>query len=76
LFPLFATGVVDNGGEFAAVSVGSGGKLPPASLPSMANLPQVSLILMVHIDLQISLLSKKFCVIFRSLGEDDSWKNL
>jgi hypothetical protein len=30
LFPLFATGVVDNGGKFAAVVVDTGRNLPPA----------------------------------------------
>jgi hypothetical protein len=38
LFPLFATGVIDNGDKFAA-----GGKLPPVSLTPAANLPPVSL---------------------------------
>jgi hypothetical protein len=38
LFPLFATGVIDNGGKFASGVVDTGGKLPPVSL----NLPPVS----------------------------------
>jgi hypothetical protein len=37
LFPLFATGVIDTGGKFAA-----GGKLQPVSLTAVANLPLVS----------------------------------
>jgi hypothetical protein len=32
LFPLFATGVIDTGGKFAARVVDTGGNLPPASL--------------------------------------------
>ncbi len=43
LFPLFATGVNDNGGKFAAGVIDTGGNLPPASLPPAANLPPVSL---------------------------------
>jgi hypothetical protein len=39
LFPLFATGVNDIGGKFAAGVVDTGGNLPLASL---ANLPPVS----------------------------------
>jgi hypothetical protein len=42
LFPLFATGVIDNGGKFAAGVVYTGGKLPPVSLTPAANLPPVS----------------------------------
>jgi hypothetical protein len=58
LFPLFATGVIDNGGKFAAVVVDTGGKfchrhqqyrrnwwqnLLPVSLIPVANLSPVSL---------------------------------
>jgi hypothetical protein len=32
LYPLFATGVNDTGGKFAAGVVVTGGKLPPVSL--------------------------------------------
>jgi hypothetical protein len=32
LFPLFATGVIDTGGKFAARVVDTDGKLPPVSL--------------------------------------------
>ncbi len=39
---LFATGVNDTGGKFAAVVVDTGGNLPPASLTPVANLPPVS----------------------------------
>jgi hypothetical protein len=37
LLPLFATGVNDTGGKFAASVVDTGGKLPPASLTPAAN---------------------------------------
>jgi hypothetical protein len=50
LFPIFATGVIDTSGKFAAVVVNTGGKLPPVSLTPVVNL-----------DLRISLwISKKF----------------
>ena len=48
MFPLFATGVIDTGGKFAA-SVNNaggndaGGKLPPVSTTPAANLPPVSI---------------------------------
>jgi hypothetical protein len=50
LFPLYATGVNDTGGKFAASVVDTGGKLPtttaenlpPVSLTPVANLPPVS----------------------------------
>ncbi len=51
MLPLFATGVVDTGGKFAAGindTSGIGGKLPPVSLTSVANFPRV------HLGLQIS----------------------
>ncbi len=40
---LFATGVNDTGGKFAACVVDIGGNLPPASLTPAANLPPVLL---------------------------------
>ncbi len=46
MLPLFATGVVDTCGKFAAGindTSGIGGKLPPVSLIPVANLPPVSL---------------------------------
>jgi hypothetical protein len=43
LFPLFATGVNDTGGNFAAGVLDTGGNLPPPSLTPLANLPLVSL---------------------------------
>jgi hypothetical protein len=43
LFPYFAAGVVDIGGNFA-----------PGVVTPLANLLPVSLILVVHLDLQIS----------------------
>jgi hypothetical protein len=43
LFQLFATGVIDTGGEFNANVVDTGGDLPPVSLTSVANLPPVSM---------------------------------
>jgi hypothetical protein len=44
LFPLFATGVLDISGNFAAEVVDSDtyGNLPPVSLTPAANLPPVS----------------------------------
>jgi hypothetical protein len=42
LFSLFATGVNNTGGKFAACVVDTGGNLPPASLTPAANLPPVS----------------------------------
>jgi hypothetical protein len=38
LYPLFATGVNDTGGKFAAGVVVTSGKLPPVSLIPAANL--------------------------------------
>jgi hypothetical protein len=38
LFPLFATGVNDTGGKFAAGFVGTDGNLPMMSLTPVANL--------------------------------------
>ncbi len=60
----FAASVVDTGGKNAAGVVDTAAILPPVSLipvaiwppVSLANLPPVSLILVVHLDLQISLL--------------------
>ncbi len=54
LFPLFATGVNDTGGKFAADIVDTGGNLPPASLTPAsltpaANLPPVSLTLVANL---------------------------
>ncbi len=43
MFPLFATGVIDNVGKFAAAAVDTGGKSPPVSLTTAAKLLQVSL---------------------------------
>jgi hypothetical protein len=37
LFPLFATGVVDTGGKFAAGVSDTSGNLPPASLTLVAS---------------------------------------
>jgi hypothetical protein len=42
MFPLFATGVFDNGCKFAASAVDTGGNLPSVSLTSVANLPPLS----------------------------------
>jgi hypothetical protein len=42
LFPLFAVGVVDTGGKFAACVIDIGGKLPPVSTTPVANWPMVS----------------------------------
>jgi hypothetical protein len=42
LFPLFATGVLDTGGKFAANVVDTGGNSPPALLTHVANLLPVS----------------------------------
>jgi hypothetical protein len=63
LFSLFATGVVDTGGKFAAGVINTGDNLPPApltptanlslSLTPVANLPPVSTALVVHLDLRI-----------------------
>jgi hypothetical protein len=62
LFPLFATGVNDTSGKFAAAAGGNfppalltpAANLPPVSLTPVANLPPVSLTPVVHLDLQIS----------------------
>ena len=75
----FAAGVVDTGGKFAAGVVDTGGNLPPVSLTPAANLPPVSLTPVVHLDLRISprIFKKNWNdpnVIFRGLGEGDSWK--
>jgi hypothetical protein len=83
LFQLFATGVNDTGGKFAAGIIvnntrGTGGKiLPPVSLILLANLPPVSLIPVMHLDLRISpRIFEKILndpnVIIRGLGEGDS----
>jgi hypothetical protein len=40
LFPLFATGVNDTDGKFAASVVDTGGKLPPLSLTPVAKYQQ------------------------------------
>jgi hypothetical protein len=42
LFPLFATGVVDTGGNLPPVSLTPAANFPPASLTLVANLPPVS----------------------------------
>jgi hypothetical protein len=47
LFPLFATGVIDTGGKFAAVH--TVGKLPLVSLTPVANLPPVTLTLVTNL---------------------------
>jgi hypothetical protein len=41
LFPVFATGVIDNGGKATGV-FDTGGKLPTVSLTQVANLPPIS----------------------------------
>jgi hypothetical protein len=41
LFPIFATGVIETSGKFAA-GIGTGGNLTPVSLTPVANLPPVS----------------------------------
>jgi hypothetical protein len=41
LFPLFATGVNDTSGKFAAVAIDTAGNLPPVLLTPVANLPMV-----------------------------------
>jgi hypothetical protein len=65
---LFAIGVVDTGGKFAASVLDTGGNLPPVSttlvklvakfaagvIIPVANLPTVLLIPVVHPDLRIS----------------------
>jgi hypothetical protein len=43
VFPLFATGVIDNGGKFAGSVVDTGSKLPPVSLIPAAYLLPVLL---------------------------------
>jgi hypothetical protein len=43
LFQLFATGVNNTGGKFAAIVIDTGCNLPPASFTPAANLPPVSL---------------------------------
>ncbi len=56
MFPLFATGVVDNGGKFDAGIVDTGGKFATSinntNETGRKNLPPVSLIPVVHLDLQ------------------------
>jgi hypothetical protein len=56
LSPLFATGVIDTGGKFAADVDVTGGKLPPVSTTLaklVAKLPTVSLTPVVHLYLRI-----------------------
>jgi hypothetical protein len=84
LFPLFATGVNDTGGKFAAgvvdTVVDTGGKV---SLTQVANLPPVSttqgelVANLVHLDLRIfprifEKIRNDSNVIIRGLGENDS----
>jgi hypothetical protein len=42
LFPLFAAGVVDTGGNLPPASLTPAANLPPVSLTPVANLPPVS----------------------------------
>ncbi len=70
-FPPVALKLVAN---LPSVSLIPAAILPSVSLTPEANLPLVSLIPLVHLNLQISQNDPN--VIFRGLGEGDSWKNL
>jgi hypothetical protein len=54
LYPLFAAGVVDTGGNLPPVSLIPAAILLPVSLAPVANLPPVSLIPVVHLYLRLS----------------------
>jgi hypothetical protein len=56
LFPLFATGVIDIGGNLPPASLIPAANLPPVSLIPVTNLPLVSTTQaeVVHLDLRIS----------------------
>jgi hypothetical protein len=79
LFPLFATGVNDTGGKFAAGAgvVDTGGKFAAGVVDTGGNLPPVSLTPVVHLDLRIyprifEKVRNDPNVIIRGLGEGDS----
>jgi hypothetical protein len=50
MFPLFATGVNDTDGKFAADFVDTSGKFATAVVDTGGKLPSVSLIPVVHLD--------------------------
>jgi hypothetical protein len=54
LFLLFATGVIDTGGEFAAGVVDTGGKFAAGVVGTGGKLPPVSLIPVANLDLLMS----------------------
>ncbi len=57
MFPLVVTGVVDNGGKFAAGVVDTRGDLPPAG-----NVPLVSLTLVANVSTTLRKMVENFAV--------------